>query len=310
MKILLAEDSKTNQILISAYIEEAGHEIEIAQNGQEAIDQFTHERPDLVLMDMIMPVKDGIEAAQEIRALCEQDGDWVPIIFLSAMSESKDIVRGIDAGGDDYLTKPVEDVVLHAKLRAMQRISDMRHQLQQANHELRMMAVKDGLTGIANRRHFDEVLTKELKRAMRSGTSVSLVMCDIDFFKPYNDNYGHQAGDDCLKYVARTMAKVSKRPGDLVARYGGEEFGVILPETDLAGVQVIAEAVRAAVDQLNLSHNYSLATDHVTISCGVATVSPSIDDDITVMAKQLIKTADKGLYQAKDQGRNQVAVIS
>jgi len=310
MKILLAEDSKTNQILISAYIEEAGHEIEIAQNGQEAIDQFTHERPDLVLMDMIMPVKDGIEAAQEIRALCEQDGDWVPIIFLSAMSESKDIVRGIDAGGDDYLTKPVEDVVLHAKLRAMQRISDMRHQLQQANHELRMMAVKDGLTGIANRRHFDEVLTKELKRAMRSGTPVSLVMCDIDFFKPYNDNYGHQAGDDCLKYVARTMAKVSKRPGDLVARYGGEEFGVILPETDLAGVQVIAEAVRAAVDQLNLSHNYSLATDHVTISCGVATVSPSIDDDITVMAKQLIKTADKGLYQAKDQGRNQVAVIS
>jgi len=310
MKILLAEDSKTNQILISAYIEEAGHEIEIAQNGQEAIDQFTHERPDLVLMDMIMPVKDGIEAAQEIRALCEQDGDWVPIIFLSAMSESKDIVRGIDAGGDDYLTKPVEDVVLHAKLRAMQRISDMRHQLQQANHELRMMAVKDGLTGIANRRHFDEVLTKELKRAMRSGTPVSLVMCDIDFFKPYNDNYGHQAGDDCLKYVARTMAKVSKRPGDLVARYGGEEFGVILPETDLAGVQVIAEAVRAAVDQLNLSHNYSLATDHVTISCGVATVSPSIDDDIAVMAKQLIKTADKGLYQAKDQGRNQVAVIS
>jgi len=135
-------------------------------------------------------------------------------------------------------------------------------------------------------------------------------MCDIDSFKPYNDNYGHQSGDDCLKYVARTMAKVSKRPGDLVARYGGEEFGLILPETDITGAQAIAENVRSAVDELNLSHAYSLASDHVTISAGVATISPNKGDDVAVIVKQLIKTADKGLYQAKDQGRNQVAVVS
>ena len=309
MKVLLAEDSKTNQILIRAYIEEAGHEIVIVKNGQEAVDQFSQERPDLVLMDIIMPIKDGMEAAKEIRIICEQESDWVPIIFLSAMTESKDIVRAIDAGGDDYLTKPVEAVVLNAKLRAMQRIADMRLQLQQANRELRMISVKDGLTGIANRRHFDEVVAKEVKRAIRTGTSVSLVMCDIDYFKPYNDNYGHQAGDDCLKYVARTMAKVSKRPGDLVARYGGEEFALVLPETDLTGAEAIAENVRSAIDKLNLSHNYSLATDHVTISCGVATINPNNSDDVAVVVKQLIKVADKGLYLAKERGRNQVSII-
>jgi len=150
MKVLLAEDSKTNQILIRAYIEEAGHDIVIVSDGQQAIEQFKNARPDLVLMDIIMPIKDGIEAAKEIRALCEQDGDWVPIIFLSAMTESKDIVYAIDAGGDDYLTKPVEAVVLNAKLRAMERIADMRQQLKKANRELLRMTVRDGLTGIAN----------------------------------------------------------------------------------------------------------------------------------------------------------------
>ncbi len=309
MKVLLAEDSKTNQILIRAYIEEAGHEIVIVSNGQQAVEQFQNERPDLVLMDIIMPVKDGIEAATEIRALCEQDGDWVPIVFLSAMTQSKDIVHAIDAGGDDYLTKPVEAVVLNAKLRAMERIADMRQQLKQANRELLRMTVRDGLTGIANRRHFDEVISREAKRAIRTGSSLSLVMCDIDYFKPYNDNYGHQSGDDCLKYVARTMAKVSKRPGDLVARYGGEEFAIILPETELSGGLAIAENIRSAIDNLNLSHNYSLASDHITLSAGVGTISPVNGDDVAKLVKTLIKEADQGLYLAKQQGRNQVSII-
>ena len=311
MKILLAEDSKTNQILIRAYIEEAGHEIVIVNDGQQAVEQFNNQRPDLVLMDIIMPIKDGIEAAKEIREIGEREGDWVPIIFLSGMTESKDIVRAIDAGGDDYLTKPVEAVVLNAKLRAMQRIAEMRQQLQQANRELRLIAVKDGLTGISNRRHFDETLMKEIKRAIRSETSVSLVMCDIDFFKPYNDNYGHQAGDDCLKYVARTLATSTKRPGDLVARYGGEEFAIILPETGTDGAMAIAESIRSTIEELNLSHDYSAVADHITISCGVAAISPKRDgEDISDLAKQLIKSADNGLYRAKEIGRNTVALES
>ncbi|PCJ31983.1 MAG: diguanylate cyclase response regulator [Gammaproteobacteria bacterium] len=310
MKVLLAEDSRTNQILIRAYIEKAGHEIEIVNNGQEAIDQFHLERPDLILMDIVMPVKDGIEAAREIRAICEQDEDWIPIIFLSAMTKSKDIEKAIDAGGDDYLTKPVESVVLNAKLRAMQRLVNMREQLQKANYDLRMMTVKDGLTGIANRRYFDEVLAKEIKRAGRTEKPLSLVMCDIDFFKPYNDNYGHQAGDSCLKYVAITMAKVSKRPGDLVARYGGEEFGIILPETDNDGALAIAESIRTAINKLNLSHGYSAVADHITISSGVATIQLDNDGDDKIVASKLIKAADKALYKAKDLGRNQIVLDS
>lgn len=309
MKILLAEDSKTNQILIRAYIEEAGHDIVIVNDGQQAVEQFNDARPDLVLMDIIMPIKDGIEAAKEIREQCELDNDWVPIVFLSGMTESKDIARAIDAGGDDYLTKPVEAIVLNAKLRAMQRIAEMRQQLQKANFELRMMAVKDGLTGIANRRYFDEVMAKEIKRALRTESSLSLVMCDIDFFKPYNDNYGHQSGDDCLKYVARTMEKASKRPGDLVARYGGEEFGIILPETELEGAKAVAETIRIAIDKLALSHGYSKAADHITISAGVSSIQPIKGDDVKNITRQLIKAADKALYLAKEQGRNQVMAV-
>lgn len=310
MKILLAEDSKTNQILIRAYIEEAGHKIVIVNNGQQAVEQYQSERPDLVLMDIVMPIKDGIEAATEIRAMAEQENDWVPIIFLSAMTDSKDIVRAIDAGDDDYLTKPVEAVVLNAKLRAMQRIAEMRQQLQQANRELRMMAVKDGLTGISNRRHFDETLRKEIKRAIRSDTTVSLIICDIDFFKPYNDNYGHQAGDDCLKYVAQTLAKSSKRPGDLVARYGGEEFVAILPETSPEGALLIAEEMRVAIAELNLSHDYSAVASHITISCGVASVFPNKGEDMAAVTKKLIKTADKALYLSKEKGRNTVSTLN
>lgn len=306
MKVLLAEDSRTNQIMIRTYIEEAGHEIVIANNGQQAIEMFIEIQPDLVLMDIIMPVVDGIEAAKEIRKVCARDDDWAPIIFLSAMSDAKHIESAIDAGGDDYLTKPVDSVVLNAKLRAMERIADMRQELKKANLELRMMSVKDGLTGIANRRHFDDVLAREVKRAMRSNSPLSLAICDIDFFKPYNDNYGHQAGDDCLKYVAVTMERTSKRPGDVVARYGGEEFGIILPDTTREGAVALVDIVRVAVENLELTHDYSMASKNVTISAGVATIQPAKSDNLKDVARKLVQAADIALYFAKERGRNQV----
>ncbi|MDH5358825.1 MAG: diguanylate cyclase, partial [Gammaproteobacteria bacterium] len=199
MKVLLAEDIRSNQMLIQAYVEEAGHHVVVVGDGQQAIDAFIKERPDLVILDVIMPIKNGLEVAEEIHKIIDIDHDWVPIIFLSGMIDSADIARGIDAGGDDYLIKPIDATVLNAKLRAMQRIAEMRQQLHQANRKLKMMSVKDGLTGLSNRRHFDETLERELKRAIRTSTAVSLVLCDIDHFKSFNDNYGHQSGDDCLK---------------------------------------------------------------------------------------------------------------
>jgi diguanylate cyclase (GGDEF)-like protein len=308
MKVLVAEDSITSQMLIRAYIEEAGHQVITVENGQQAVDVFREERPDLVLLDVTMPIKDGIEAAKDIRKLTDNEKDWVPIIFLSAMSKPGAIARAIDAGGDDYLVKPIEALVLNAKLRAMQRIAKMRQQLHKANSELKMIAVKDGLTGLSNRRHFDETMERELKRAIRIGSSLSLVLCDIDLFKNYNDNYGHQGGDDCLKCVAEAMIKATNRPGDLVARYGGEEFGFILPATDLEGAQVIAESIRKTIDVLDIEHAYSSVADHVTLSCGVATIHPQKDYNIADLARLLIESADQGLYRAKQNGRNQVAV--
>ncbi|MFW5425727.1 MAG: diguanylate cyclase domain-containing protein [Methylophagaceae bacterium] len=307
MKILVAEDSRSSQIVIRSYIEDAGHQVIAVDNGQQAVEQFSIAEPDLVLLDVIMPVKDGIEAAREIRALCEQDNDWVPIIFLSAMTESDDIAKGIKAGGDDYLTKPVDAVVLNAKLDAMQRIATMRQDLQKANQKLRLMAMKDGLTGLANRRHFDEAMAKEFKRSMRSQTPLSLILADIDNFKLYNDNYGHQAGDDCLKTVAQLIQSVIKRPGDLVARYGGEEFAIVLPETDIIAAGQVAELVKNIFTANQIPHAHSSAAEYVTLSLGVASIQPEKGQDVSDVIHSLIEAADKGLYQVKQQGGNAIA---
>ncbi|MDQ7050972.1 MAG: diguanylate cyclase [Enterobacterales bacterium] len=306
MKILLAEDSSSNQLIIKSYIEKAGHEIIIANNGKEAVDLFKSENPDLVLMDVTMPVMDGIEATKAIRELTKLDLGWVPIIFLSGLSNSEDIAHGIDVGGDDYLIKPVDSIVLKAKLQAMQRIAEMRHQLNKANHKLKAMAVVDGLTEIANRRFFDEVYMKELKRSFRNKNELSLILCDIDHFKLFNDNYGHQAGDDCLKSVASTMVKTLKRPSDFVARYGGEEFVFVLPNTDLDGAKKVAESINKAIESESISHAHSLVSNHLTLSCGVASVKPQLNQDISLIARNLLESADKALYTAKEKGRNQV----
>lgn len=308
MKVLIAEDSRSSLIVIQSYIEEAGHQVVIARNGQQAVEQFARTEPDLVLLDVIMPIKDGIEAAKEIREICEQNNDWIPIIFLSAMTESEDIARGIKAGGDDYLAKPIDAIVLNAKLDAMQRIATMRQQLQKANRTLKQMAMRDGLTGLANRRYFDEMMAKEYKRSMRSNTPISLIMADIDKFKAYNDNYGHQAGDDCLIMVAQLIQSIIRRPGDLVARYGGEEFAIILPETNGEAAIYIAESVQKAINSQAIPHKFSSVTEHVTISLGVATMHPEDNQNVTLSEGiyTLIETADQGLYQVKKQGGNAV----
>jgi diguanylate cyclase (GGDEF)-like protein len=306
MNVLLAEDSKSNQLLIRAYLEEAGHTVTLADNGQQAVELVQQQMPDVIIMDVTMPVMDGIEATQVIRASQPSQTDWVPIIFLSAMSDSEDIVRGIDAGGDDYLAKPIDPNVLRAKLKAMQRLADIRHELHDANAKLKAMTIEDGLTGISNRRHFNDTIAKELKRAIRSQIPLSLILCDIDKFKPYNDNYGHQQGDQCIKRVAELIKSLAKRPGDLAARYGGEEFAVLLPETNNDGASFVAELIRKRIANDELPHAFSDTADFVTLSLGVATVIPQRDVDLNDAIKDLIELADQHLYKAKQQGRNQV----
>lgn len=313
MKALVVEDGKTNAALVARQLERMGIEALVAHDGVTGMNLFEQHRPDLVLLDVIMPGMDGFEVARRIRQT-EKANDWTPIIFLSARDTDQDLERGIIAGGDDYLRKPVSEVVLAAKIRAMQRILQMRaclldvsRRLDDTNRELVRMATIDALTGIPNRRRFDEAFQKEWRRALRRQYPIGLLMCDIDYFKQFNDSHGHQAGDECIKAVARTIEAALKRPGDLVARYGGEEFAVILPETDRAGAAIIAENVRAAATALMIPHRGSAVAEHVTLSIGAACITPprkSLGE-----GEQLVEAADRALYQAKAGGRDRCVIM-
>ncbi len=311
LKVLVVEDSKVALKAISGYIEELGVQPLLAENGHDAIEIYNRERPDIVLLDIILPDTDGYEVAKEIRGLQGKD-EWTAIIFLSVMSKDEDLVRGIEVGGDDYIMKPVGAVVVQAKVRAMYRLVQMQRalvklaaQLNDANQELQRLSMMDGLTGIANRRMFDVSLAREWRRCMRLNKPLSVVMLDVDYFKKYNDRYGHQEGDDCLKAVAQSVMRSAPRPGDLVARYGGEEFVMILSDTDEDGANWVANRIRQQVSTLNLLHEDS-SHSHVTVSCGVSSVIPTPELNL----EMLVKSADNALYLSKNQGRNTVTFLN
>ncbi|BBI98863.1 diguanylate cyclase response regulator [Ferrigenium kumadai] len=310
VKVLVVEDSKVAIKAISGYLEDIGVHPLVAESGQAAVELYRRERPDIVLLDIILPDVDGYDVARQIRKLQGKD-DWTAIIFLTVMSKDEDLARGIEVGGDDYLMKPVGRVVVQAKVSAMYRLVRMQRalvkvteQLNEANQELQRLSMTDGLTGIANRRLFDDLLVREWRRCARIGKPMSVVLLDVDYFKKYNDRYGHQAGDDCLKVVAREVAAAAPRAGDLAARYGGEEFVLVLGETDEGGARWVAERICRHVLGLKMMHEDS-PHDYVTVSCGVCSVLPS--DSLAV--DKLVKTADKALYLAKERGRNGVAYL-
>lgn len=307
MKTLVIEDSRSSLKLLCDHVRKMGITPIPAETGTSGIDLFLKERPDLILLDIIMPDIDGYDVARQIRQL-EPPGDWTPIIFLSSLNKDKDIEMGIAAGGDDFLLKPISEIVLASKIRAMQRIIQMRQsllvltrKLDSANQELKRLTSLDGLTGIPNRRHFDEVLLREWRRAMRQGEELSILMCDIDFFKQYNDTYGHQSGDECLCRIAQTLTGSMDRGGDLLARYGGEEFVAVLPGTSLSGVSFVAAQMRRAVSQLAIPHPGS-PYGHVTASFGVASAVAMPETD----PQAIVGAADRALYKAKHGGRNRV----
>ena len=309
MKVLVVEDSPTSLKAVSQQLRRIGVTPVAADDGASGIRMYREHKPDLILLDVVMPDMDGYEVARRIRSR-EKTGEWTPILFLTALVGDDDLARGIAAGGDDYLLKPVSEVVLGAKLRAMQRIIDMRgslitmtQKLDAANRELRHVAIQDSLTGIANRRHFDDSLKQEWRRALRARRPLALILFDIDYFKQYNDVYGHQAGDECLRAVAGNLARHARRPGDWVARFGGEEFAVVLSETDARGAVHLAEQMRAAIDALAIPHSGSAVGRTVSISAGVASMVP---ESATGEPDELVQWADAALYDAKRQGRNRV----
>ena len=296
LKVLVVEDSKVAIKAITIYLEDIGVHPLIAETGSAAVELYRNERPDIILLDIILPDISGYDVAKQIRKLQGKD-DWTAIIFLSVMSDAEDLARGIEVGGDDYLMKPVGRVVLQAKVTAMYRLVRMQRalvklteQLNTANQELQRISMTDGLTGIANRRLFNEMLVREWRRCIRIKKPMSIVMVDVDYFKKYNDKYGHQAGDDCLKVVAKEVARAAPRASDLAARFGGEEFAMILGETDEGGARWVANRIRQHVAGLKVMHEDS-PHHFVTVSCGVCSVLPSDDSSV----EKLVKSADNAL---------------
>lgn len=307
-KVMVVEDSKVTLKVLSNYLHTMGYSQPLlAETGGQALEMFKRERPDIVLLDVGLPDLDGFEVSRKIR-LQEQEGEWAAIIFLTGMTKDEDLARGIAAGGDDYLTKPVSEIVFQSKVRAMQRLIEMQRRLVEvtreldaANAELRRLSTTDALTGIANRRAFDAFLAREMRRCVRMKKPLSLLMLDIDYFKLFNDKYGHQAGDDCLIKVARQIEQSALRGGDMAARYGGEEFMLVLGETDESGAIWIAERVCKLVAELKIKH-YATDSKFVSISGGVVTVMP--EDHAAV--ELLLQSVDAALYQAKRGGRDRV----
>ena len=307
LKVLVVEDSKVTMKVLCNYLGRMGIEPLTAETGALAIEIYHREQPDMILLDAQLPDIDGFDVALKIRAM-EKIEDWTAIIFLTSMTSDEDLERGIEVGGDDYLLKPISEVVLKAKVKAMLRLVEMQRalvhvteQLNEANTKLQRLSATDGLTGIANRRMYDELSIREWRRCERMKKPLALVMIDVDKFKLFNDKYGHQAGDECLKLVAAQVGKAAPRATDLAARYGGEEFVLVLGETDTDGAKWIANRLRQQVSDLNIPH-YATETRHVTISCGVASIVPSGKFSLEI----LLKSADYALYQAKESGRDRV----
>ena len=290
-KLLLVDDQPLN-IRVLNELFRFDCDVFMATRGEQAISICQHQQPDLVLLDVVMDDMDGYQVFQQLKA--DPATRHIPIIFVSAKGEEADEALGLEMGAVDYISKPFNPIIVRARVN-----THLTLKLQ--SDYLRSLAGIDGLTGIANRRAFDERLASDWRQASRTGAPLSLLLIDIDFFKPYNDHRGHQDGDECLKRVAGALAKAVGRPQDLVARYGGEEFACLLPQTDAEGAVLIARKLQAQVEKLQIEHPASTVCNCVTLSIGIATQRPSPQSD----CDELLRTADAQLYLAKHGGRNQ-----
>ncbi|UTF61484.1 diguanylate cyclase domain-containing protein [Gilvimarinus sp. DA14] len=302
MKILLVEDSATLRHAMSQYVLDAGHSPLLAESGEQALQLLEDTPVDMIIMDVEMPGLNGFETTALIREWL--GSHWIPIIFVTGMSEDDDYRQGIEAGGDDYLIKPVSKMIITAKIRAMERIADMRDQLNRLNNELEALSQLDSLTQVLNRRTFNEQAEQQWLLAGRKQTHTCALMIDVDHFKLYNDHYGHPAGDACLKEVTAAIKGCLNRPYDLLGRYGGEEFVVLLPETDAAGAERVCSSIKQAVADLALPHKVSPVEPIVTVSIGAACCLQPRSCNL----EEVIKAADRALYRAKHTGRNQYAL--
>jgi len=318
-RVLIVDDLPANLKLLTEVLTKHGFEVRCAPNGDLALKNIPRFQPNLILLDILMPNLDGYEVCTEIKQNPETKD--IPIIFLTALEDSFNKVKAFQKGAGDYISKPfqIEEVIIRVehqiKIQRLQQQLQQQNQklkqevkrrkkiendLKEANRKLEYLANYDGLTSVANRRYFTEILEQEWYGLQRQQLPLSIILCDVDYFKPYNDNYGHPEGDQCLQKIAKLLDKTLNRHTDLVARYGGEEFIILLPNTDLIGTQKVVQNIQMNLKESNLPHLYSLVEKRVTLSFGITCQIP----EPSLTPEALIKKADDALYEAKRRGRN------
>lgn len=292
-KILVVDDEPINVQMLAEGLSKH-YQVLVASVGQEAIRICLAQQPSLVLLDINLPDMSGYEVCKALKS--NPETKHVPIIFITGMDSDESELKGLKLGAADFFSKPIKIPVVLARV-------SIQMELIRKTALLEALVDLDGLTGIPNRRHFDKNFDEEWRRAARRNTSLSMCFIDVDFFKQYNDNYGHAAGDECLKRVAAELDKNIKRAGDSVARFGGEEFVVLLPALTITEAKHFAENLRQRISTLKIPHKYSSCSEFISVSIGVTMVMPHRDKD----RESLFEAADGQLYIAKNQGRNCVS---
>ena len=321
MSILIVDDTPVNLVLLEDILKQEGYnDIHCVTSAAEAFTLLAQSGAgvDLILMDLVMPGMDGIEACRQIKAQ-ERIKD-IPVVMITVRDDTEALQQAFAAGANDYIIKPVKEAELLSRVRAVMRLKReidrrkareaellrMTEKLEMINKTLENLINIDSLTEVGNRRYFDQLLKNEWHRAVRRSDPIALLMIDIDDFKAYNDTYGHQKGDFCLKQVAAALNEVIKRAGDFVVRYGGEEFAVVLPNTDMEGAIAVAEQLKDSITVLNIPHEQSSVGNTLTVSIGIASGIPREGID----RQQIVAAADSALYVAKSEGRNRIKVAT
>ncbi len=292
-RILIVDDEKMNLKVLADLLKDDYSPV-LARDGEQALQHaFGDSPPDLILLDVVMPDMGGYEVVKRLKNSDRTKN--IPVIFVTALDSVIDEEHGLKLGAVDYITKPFSPPIVKIRVHNHLRIVHQYKLLDQ-------LAYLDGLTEISNRRRFEEYFKREWTRSARSITPFSLAMVDVDFFKPFNDHYGHAMGDRTLQKIAKALDSALMRPADLIARYGGEEFVMMLPETDAFAAKGVTERALQKVVELNIPHHYSQVAEYVTVSIGLVTTL--IDDTLT--PETFVAAADKNLYLAKENGRNRV----
>lgn len=310
-RLLIIDDDVIIRTILDLALKQEGHQVIQAETGEAGIALAKRQPQDMILLDAKMPSMDGFTCCAQLKSSLQDE--CPPVVMITGLSDQESVDRAFAVGAIDFVTKPIHMAVLRHRVRQVLRerelvyqLAKINQQLASANEELQELARIDGLTQLANRRYFEEVLVKEWRRLARQQEPLSVIFCDVDFFKQYNDIYGHLAGDFCLKDISQLIKASTMRAADLVARYGGEEFVILLPGTDAAGAEFVAQRIHTNLSNAAIPHIGSKIATVVTLSMGITSTLPTLE----YHPKQLLESADRALYTAKSKGRNQTVVES